>query len=222
MLINQQKLNEVLKAFYDLTKVRIAVVDGWYNEIASYPKEICAFCLEMRKNDKFLIKCNECDQSAFNQVKKTGKQYTYRCHAGLYESVYPISVDDKVVGYLMIGQFIDENDHSVIEQLAKKDYNAQVSSLVNQLSVFNASRMYSLAEIMMVCAEYLCFSKTISPKESGYGHRIKEYVDTHLSEQITVDAIASYFGVSRTGIYLIFKREFGKGITDYVNSRKIK
>lgn len=220
MLINEEKLIQVLKSFHLLTGVRIAVVDRWYNEIASYPRDLCAFCSTLRKDEQFLLKCNACDETAFKQVEKDKKQYTYRCHAGLYESVYPIEQENKIVGFLMIGQFVGESDRNEIKRRFVSD--EKVANLVDELATFDTSRMRSLAEIMMVCAEYLCFSKTLSPREKGYEQRVKEYVDEHLHEDLSVDTLAKRFGVSRTGIYMLFKRAFGKSVTQYVNYRKIE
>jgi hypothetical protein len=57
-----------------------------------------------------------CDKQAFDYAKRERKQYTYRCHLGLYESVFPIITEKNLIGYLMIGQFIEENDHTKIER----------------------------------------------------------------------------------------------------------
>ena len=110
LLLEQDKLKEVLRSFYVLTGVRIAVLDEWYHEIAAYPEVICALCSRLRTDEKTDSDCRRSDRAAFRFVEKTGKQYMYRCPVQLYESVYPIVMKGRNLGFLMIGQFIRSSD----------------------------------------------------------------------------------------------------------------
>lgn len=224
ILIKDEKLQEALRSFYTLTKVRIAVLDEWCNEIAAYPQEICALCKDLRKDAAVDSECRKSDAEALRRARQTKRQYTYRCHMGLYESIYPITAENRCIGFLMIGQFIEEKD---LEQLQAALYGRYGASglwagELRQLTVLDKTAVSSIAYIMGICAEYLCFSKVISARNPGTAEKIEKYVEEHLSERICVQTLASRFGLSRTSLYLLTQKYFGKGVTEFINFKKIE
>lgn len=224
ILINHEKLQQVLKDFYNITKTRIAVLDHDYREISAYPSEICTFCKVARKNPIIEQNCLDCDHRAFSYVKKEKKQYTYLCHLGLYESVYPIFVEKNIVGFLMIGQFIEETEHEKIKIEYQKKYGNMdnISCYLDEVAAFNKSHVSSIASIMSVCAEYLCFTKTISQKNVGLCARIDQYIESNLHTPLSVESIANAFNISKTSVYLTLKQGVGMSVTEYVNYKKIE
>lgn len=224
ILINREKLQQILKDFYNITKTRIAVLDHDYHEISAYPNEICTFCKKARENPIIASKCLDCDHRAFRYVQQEKRQYTYRCHLGLYESVYPIIVEKNIVGFLMIGQFIEETDREKIEDDFQKNYGdmEHISCYLNEVTAFNKTHVSSIASIMSVCAEYLCFTKTISQKNVGLCARIDQYIENHLHIPLSVEDIAKEFDVSKTTVYLTLKQGVGMSVTEYVNYKKME
>ena len=211
MLVNKEKLNAILKDFYTLSKVRVAVFDEWQREIAAYPSSICNYCRERRKTDDFNALCLTSDAIAFKTAATTQMQYTYKCHAGLYESVCPIISNGAVLGFLMVGQFINEKDGCVED---KQLYGSEVKSL-------SSESVQAIASIMSVCAEYLCFSNTVSVRRIGLAEKAERYVCEHLGDNVTVKEISEYLGISRTSTHTLFKKHFGKSVVEYVNYQKI-
>lgn len=223
LLLEKEKLKEVLRAFYTLTGVRIAVLDEWYNEIASYPEQICALCRRLRADEDTDKMCKESDRNAFRMVEKTGKQYTYRCPMRLYESVYPIVIEERNAGFLMIGQFILSEERDLFEKsvFGKCGDGEEVRGEVRRVTVLSADAVPCIASVMTVCAEYLCFSKTISAKDTGLAEKVRSYVAAHIAEPISVQRLADHFRMSRTSVYLFMKKSFGKGVSEYVNAQKM-
>lgn len=224
ILINREKLQKTLQDFYNITNTRIAVLDNYYREISAYPLDLCDFCKNARENPDILEKCMHCDEQAFEYAKRERKQYTYRCHLGLYESVFPIITEKNLVGYLMIGQFIEESDRAKIERdfILKYGKMSNLTQYLNDVPAFNKKLVDSIASIMSVCAEYLCFSKTISQKKVGICARIDAFIENNLSVPISVQDIATEFGISKTSVYLILKQGAGMSVTEYVNYKKIE
>ena len=210
MLINKEKLNAVLKDFYTLSQVRIAVFDEWQREIAAYPPSICNYCKERRKREDFNTLCLSSDATAFKTAATSKMQYTYRCHAGLYESVCPIISNGTVLGFLMVGQFINEEDGC----------NGDKALYGNEIKALSSESVQAIASIMSVCAEYLCFSNTVSARRTGLAEKAERYVREHLGQSVTVNEISEYLGISRTSAHTLFKKHFGKSVIEYVNYQK--
>lgn len=224
MILEKEKLQKVLQAFYTLTKVRIAVFDEWQNELASYPPYSCAFCQALRTDKDMDERCRLSDKNAFSVVERTQKPYAYSCHMGLRENLYPILDNNRKVGFLMIGQFLRDLDVDAVKKSIDGyagDQNVLYQELDN-LQILDETLTDAIAAIMTICAEYLCFSKTIQPKETSFEEKLDRYISQHLHETISVQNLAEYFNVSRTTLYQATKTAFGMGVTEYVNYKKIQ
>ena len=87
---NLQKLNSLLQDFYTLTHIRITVFDETFRELTAYPEQIAPFCRIIRTDARAAANCRECDRNACKTAVGRRSAYTYRCHAGLTESIMPL------------------------------------------------------------------------------------------------------------------------------------
>lgn len=213
MLINKEKLDSTLQNFHIIAGVRIAVFDRWQREIAAYPATICDYCRSHRLSPDFDKLCRASDAKAFEVANNTRSQYTYQCHAGLYERVTPIVADNVVIGFLMIGQFLDNKS---------PDKDQMGTDYGNDITRLPMDKIHAISSIMSICAEYLCFSKAISLKRTNDVERARQYVSDNLGNTLTVQTIADALGLSRTSTHNLFRKNFGKSITEYINHQKIK
>lgn len=97
------KLPSLLKDFYILTKIRICVFDENFNELASYPEALPSFCRILRATPKGYEGCRECDARSCSYAARNHTTYTYRCYAGMTESITPLVIGNLVAGYLLLG-----------------------------------------------------------------------------------------------------------------------
>jgi ligand-binding sensor protein len=224
MLIEKEKLHGVLKSFYTLTGVRIGVFDKWRNELVAYPSDMCKLCTLLRKEERVDELCIKSDEEAFSMAEKTGKQYIYRCHAGLIESVYPIFSESGLVGFLMIGQFLDgEWKKRLGKVVCEKIESGEIGEeIVESVPILGGEAAAAVAEIMKVCAEYLCFSKALVKKQTAMAEKVEEYIVENADKKISVSDICARFSLSRTTVYMLFKRNFNKSVTEFINDKKIE
>ena len=123
-----KELTDLMKNFYILTGIRIALFDEKYNEIFSYPAECPPFCMYMRQNPDFYRLCCESDKISFETCAKTGSLTMYKCHAGLIEVTSPIVNNGSIIGYIMFGHVGDSKDQEEFRNGLKKlceSYNIQ-------------------------------------------------------------------------------------------------
>ena len=112
-----EKLRELLEDFYNLTGMKICILDKNGTEICYYPERLTRFCATLRTDDEQDCKCIECDRHAVEIATKTQRQYSYICHAGLLECVSPIVFSGQVVGFVVLGQ-IREDGGAEFSQLS--------------------------------------------------------------------------------------------------------
>ena len=98
------KLKLLLKDFHHMTRIRITVFDDSFHELAAYPELPAPFCQIIRSDPEAAACCHRCDKRACETAAKRRTLYTYRCHAGLTESITPIIIGNIPIGYLLFGQ----------------------------------------------------------------------------------------------------------------------
>ncbi|MEG1805870.1 MAG: helix-turn-helix domain-containing protein, partial [Clostridia bacterium] len=140
------------------------------------------------------------------------------CDMGLYESVAPINVDDKIVGYIMIGQILTMSGKNVVkENIAKEcDERDKLYEILNSMQIISADKLTASAYLMSICAEYLCAYKGISNKIIGRAKKIENYIKENMSEKISVETLANEFNLSRTTLHNMFKESFSHSVTEHI------
>ena len=222
------KLNSLLKDFYKLTQIRITVFDNSFQELTSYPIDIAPFCKIIRSSTKCTEKCHACDQYACEIAAKQNSSYTYRCHAGLTESIAPIRMGNIVIGYLLFGHVFSyssfEEGWNTIQNLCK-DYDISLSELkeaCRKQPIISEEYISSATHIMKAVASFLCMERMVSLHQQELPVQIDEYIQKHYTEKIDAVRIAQHFNIGKTKIYEISKQNYGIGIAEYIRKLRIE
>ncbi|WP_195421346.1 PocR ligand-binding domain-containing protein [Faecalicatena contorta] len=222
------KLHSLLKDFYNLTKIRITVFDDAFHELTSYPDEIAPFCQIIRSSSAGAAICHECDARACKIAAKKRTLYTYRCHAGLTESITPILMGNIVIGYLLFGHVFSypsyEAGWNKIQKLCKS-YELSMEDLkaaCRRLPIIQADYITSASHIMQAVSSFLCIERMVSLRQQELPVQIDEYIQAHFTEDIDAVSIAQYFKIGKTKIYEIAKQNYGIGIAEYIRKLRIE
>lgn len=221
-------LKELLKNFYTITHIQITVFDENFQEIVAYPEKLPPFCSTIRTSQIGRENCLRCDNAACLHAKKTRKVYTYRCHAGLTESIAPIILGNIVIGFLIFGHIAPCADMEKGWQIIKeccKDYDIDMDMLESAYAdrrYFPDEYIKSASEIMNAVASYLCISHMAKLKLDSLPIQIDRYIQAHLKEELNNDILCEQFEISRTKLYQISEKNFGMGIADYIRKTRIQ
>ncbi len=226
--INVEKLGELLKDFYTLTKIRIVVFGKNYEEIISYPNHHSSYCEILRRCPKALEKCALCDKEACIKSKQAKGIVIYQCHAGLVEAVTPIRYEDMVIGYMMFGQVLQTKDfdkswEETLPKLANFDVDIQeLKQSFYKRKNLSEDKIHAASRIMQACAGYLYLSKMISLKKDSLESRISQYISTHLTDDLSVDRLCEVFSISKTHLYEIAEYNYGCGIAEHIRACRME
>ena len=216
----------VLKELHNISGFRISVHDMKFREIQAYPNEISSFCRLVQQNEEGLCRCRENDRAAFEHVSKNPEVYLYKCCFGLYEAVAPLYIMGNIVGYLMMGQIIDNSPDSrdmIINKVS--DYVSDRHSLniaADAVTVCDKQKILSCIKIFDICSQYISLSNRINLKKSEVSDVIKYYIDNNYAHNITIESICLRFFCSRTKVMTNFKAEYGMGIIRYLTNVRIQ
>lgn len=222
------KLNSLLKDFYELTKIRITIFDDTFHELTSYPEDIAPFCKLIRQSSVCAEKCHACDQHACEIAAKRNSSYTYRCHAGLTESITPIRMGNIVIGYLLFGHVFScssfEEGWASIQE-ACKDYDvplAKLKAACKKQPIISHDYISSASHIMKAVASFLCMERMVSLHRQELPVQIDAYIQEHFTEKIDAVSIAQHFKIGKTKLYEIAKQNYGMGIAEYIRNLRVE
>lgn len=225
---NLRKLNDLLKDFYTLTQIRITVFNDMFQELTACPEHIPPFCQLIRTSPAALDACLLCDKSACEKAFRRHTPYTYRCHAGLTESIVPIHLGNIVIGYLFFGHVFSYPAHeegwkSIRERCLPYglDMDALKAALYQQ-PVISEEYIASASHIMRSVAAYLCMERMVSLHQQELPVQIDDYITMHYTENISVRTICEQFQIGRTLLYEIAEQNYGIGIAEHIRNLRIE
>lgn len=222
-----EQLETLMKSFYTLTGIRFVLFDTDFHEIISYPKENCEFCRLMKGCPKTRRKCNYADRRSFEKCEKTNDLVLYKCHAGLVEAVVPLHENEKIIGYLMFGQITDNSDKTDLYAkipVWNKNYgidNTSLKNSINDITYKTDEEIKAAAKIMEACTSFIVYKELIVPDNNKILESVKEYIENHLGESIEIEYLCNKFGIGRTKLYEIFRKEQKMGISKYILRRRL-
>lgn len=219
-------LADILKELSNVSGFRISIYDTEQNELEAYPKKGSVFCQFIQKNPKALSLCHKNDKNAFETAKQTGNVYLYQCCFGLYEAVAPLYHNGILSGYLMMGQTMDTmHDSPKYTFQSALPYVNDANDLkqaVEQIPIRSKSQILSCISIMEICAAYITLSNRLKLNNQTLPVKIKEYIHTHFSGQITLDQLCSYFYCSRATLTKSFRTAYHQSILEYITSYRLE
>lgn len=216
----------LLKDFYRVSGIRVSIHDTEFHEIYSYPRELTPFCRCLQENRAVREDCIRNDAAAFNEVRKTGKVFVYRCKRGLYEAVAPIYHFGVLSGYLMMGQIREDGDQALfhIQQVAMgwlKD-RRQATELANGVRAIPRDLIDSYINLMTVIAENLTGQNKLYFFNERLPQLILEYLNQHYASRITLDRLSKKFGCCNSTLTKCFQNEYGQTIIEKLTDIRVQ
>ena len=222
MAIDKQRLRELIRAYYNLTHIRVAVYNPEFEEILAYPEAYTPFCHMLQSNE---AACKGCEISAAKMCEKctaTHETIIETCHMGLTELVTPVYDGASVIGYIMLGQITDQPDRKAfVEYVFQKcdEYGLDrdaAAQYVDQVQYYSTEQVLSSAQVVKALASYIVVSNLIYPTETLLARSILEYISKHLSEDVSVSALCREFSISKSTLYRVTGPYVSDGIAAYV------
>lgn len=224
---SENEMKELMKDFFLLTGIRIVLFDQNYHELLSYPETHCRFCQMMKNNNATRKQCDESDRTSFQTCQKEKRLIIYHCHAGLIEAAAPLMDNKAVIGYMMFGQISDATDSGKLAEILSRYsglYNkdaAAIPSLTEDIPLKTSDQIQAAAKIMEACTFYLILKNTIRVRRDNFIRNMDQYILEHISENLSVENITNFFGVSKSRLYEAYDLYYGCGIAEHIRSLRI-
>lgn len=222
-----EKLQQVLRDFYCFTGLKCTVFDGDSRHLITYPEEHQPFCATLREDERRCAACLASDRAAFRRAVERGTALTYCCHAGAVETVTPICFGPLTIGYAVFGQYIDEEgeyaSRTVARQTAER-YGMDAEALLgryDRLPRLSRERMDAAASILQTCMAKLLMDDFIGLEHSALFRDVEKYIEAHIGDTLTVEALSAVFRMDRKTLYHLFRTQTGMTVRGYVMERRV-
>lgn len=222
LTIETEKLIGFLQHFYTITGLRISLFDLDFNELISVgePNEIC---YRIKESSQGAQRCRECDISAQLYIKESNDEnYIYNCHCGLVDAIAPITDDDMIIGYMMVGQCLSKD--ITIEEAWENTSRicsafTDISDLKKaffELPQLTKEQIRASVYLMNACASYVRLKNYVKPRHNDLFTAIKEYIYENLSGNLSSEILSSELLIPRNALFKIAKSETGMTLGQYI------
>jgi AraC-like DNA-binding protein len=227
-------LRQLLDLVWRIFGVNPALVSMDGQRIVIFDKESRAqpFCHALGEQLGGRELCTMCDHAKFLEARRDGQALRYRCHAGLREFIIPIIRGGQTIALLQCGQVHDRKPSQPEWQEASKSLKA-VSLPVQALRplfwrnrVLTPAQQSDLLELLVLVAERLSGSDQ-NQLHAPPGHaqaalgRAMTYIESHLAERITIDAVATAANASTRSLMRLFRQRVGASVVEFVQRRRV-
>lgn len=227
IFIDRDKLHSLLRYFHQLTGSKVAVFDNTFNEIAAYPTEHAEYCRLLRESPQALAQCANCDQEACEKSKRLGRPVTYRCHAGMRETVAPVYYDKTVVAYIMMGQMRLASDDAAFNKVVPHliDCGLDVEHLCKAYTgqrALTKDVVVAATNILQAVAGYLYLDGMVSVREKSLWENLDALIQDNLDGDLSVERLCDELSVSRERLYGLFRERYGVSVAEHIRRCRIQ
>ena len=185
---------------------------------------ISPFCLLIHRQLSTFKTCLKQDEEMCHRCSQLQKPVSYRCHAGIEETVVPVYVKGQLIGYGMIGQFriTDRISPEVFSKARKNGLRNELRDAFEQLPFFSRERAENIIGLFSTLLDYIVTKEIISVKGERIVGRILTYIEEHLTEEICIQDVAQAIGQSVSTVSHRLKQATGQTFTQLLNESRIQ
>ena len=222
-----EKLKQVIGDFYALTGINVSVLDTEFHMLARCPEEQNSFCALIHQTPVGFSRCLASDTALLRSCVERRQPVTHRCHAGLIDTAVPIFSGELLLGFILFGQVCEtEGDRLPFTAVSSRvaDLGADVDALrtaYDKLMFFDRQTIRCASELVSMLTRYIWLEQMIRADGKSPLEQITDYIDTHLTETITVPALCQRFHLSKNTLYRHFREGLRCTVGEYVTRRRL-
>lgn len=214
VLYNTEKLVRLITSLQSFTGIRTNTFDAYGRDIQLSGGH-CEFCELINASAEGHARCEGCDVKAAEKCLACRGAYSYRCHAGVCETVIPVYDSGQPVAYLVFGQVLDDSPVKLQweETLRTLDwYKGDIEELKEaffKIRRLSHREMDAYAEILEAVAYYIRQEGIIVATEYTDQQRLEMYLNEHYKEKLTLKRISTDLQIGTTKLCAMSKKMSG-------------
>lgn len=214
----KDQAQEVFDSFTRLLGIRIVFFDADGEELnAGDNQDICDYCHMLRYDFSCSNLCRKWDRQNQIKARRTGKLNVYKCYSGMNEAVMPVTVEDELLGFIMIGQFRTSESFSVPSKISKisRQKKELLKTAFFRAPYYDESKVAEIMQLFSVLVNFIVSHHLISIKSEDPVKIVLEYIKSNPLSTIIPSQAAKMVFRSESSISHLFKSATGMGIVEY-------
>ena len=221
--IFQQDARRILDLFTRLFNIRIVffTYDG-IELAAGENRQRGRFCQLFRQAPACDQKCRSLDRAMQLKSAEQESLVVYTCHAGMTEAVLPVFTENRLIGYIMIGQFrtLDTSQTAMLPSVPS-DFDDDLAEAYQQTPCYSESQQEDILNLFSVLVEIIISRHLITISSDYSIQKLITFIDEHPETTLTVTEAAEMLNCSASTLTHSFKQTTGKSFKQYLLSRKM-
>jgi len=225
-LFFDEEVQRLIDSFAYCFKVKITIFSARMEEmVVGLQNPGSAFCQLIQKKLRFRYRCCRQDKLMCERCEKQDKTILYHCFAGPSEIVMPIKIEDKLVGYGLLGQFRAgrELQQDISHAWEKAGFAREellgafeAQPFFDKPSLENMLRLFSMMIAFIVTREY------VRIRRPGVTEQVIHWLDEHIAGPLSLDDVAEAVNCSRSTISHTIKHQLGMSYKKVCILKKIE
>lgn len=231
VLFDHERLLKLLSSLYTLTGIRANILNTEGRDIC-LSSDHAPFCEGVSSAAGGYARCVACDMQAVKACDASGKdRYSYRCHAGICETILPIRTGAGVppLAYLIFGQFLDDSPMEQQWEATMRALNWMSPQDVETLRpLFFSLRQYSsveldaYADILEALTAHIRRKEMILTVELTDLQKLDLYLNQHYTEKLSLASISTQLNIGRTRLCMLARElSGGKTLSSLITQKRI-
>jgi AraC-like DNA-binding protein/ligand-binding sensor protein len=211
-LILRDEVQKLLDLFSAVLKVRVAFYgsDGKIIRTNHQQRnsEYCRLIQEKIFNPDL---CASLDAKKRDECLARKSLVCYQCHAGLKEAIAPLIIDNRLAGFIMIGQFRDIS--SVPSKVLRRGRGRVASSSLKRafssLPYIAAGQVDNILGMFMMLVDYIVARELVGLRGDWVLEKVEQYINNHFSEKVNMEDVAKFTGRSVSSLAHLLRKKYG-------------
>lgn len=227
ILFDSEKLRQLLNSLYMFTGIQMGIYDKTGKDTNIFGRHT-DFCRIINQSPEGHRRCEHCDELAVKTCMELRNHYSYRCHAGLCETIIPIFSNSEPMAFLSFGQILDDSPYRTQWEntLATLSwYQGDILELREcffRLERMSREKQRAFEDILEAVALYIPLEGIIMTTDLSDQQRLEMYINEHYTEKLSLARISHDLNMGSTKLCSLAKKLTGEGsITKMVSARRI-
>lgn len=214
------RLEKLLNDFYNVTGLSIGVYNAEYKSVTNIDNAKQKFCRIIQEDNPQA--CIDSDDYLLKNCAKTKKAAIHICHAGLVDAVLPVIINDEVAGYIVMGQARSTLNFDEIAGRLPKKLLPELKKHYDELEDYSNNQIESALRIVSTLITTILKEQMIKMKNEHLSAAAKDYINSHISEDLSVKILCEKLNVSKNFLYNCFNKDLDCTINRYIIKKRIE
>lgn len=225
-IILKKDVQKIFDEFSSCFNIRIGFMSPFGKEIAVGLKRPCnEFCTlikeKLNKNDLCIKIDNKKHRTALNR----NDMFTYKCFAGMIESIFPIYYEGIHLGFIIMGQY--RKDEKLNSKIIN-EWEQKIGTAENLILAFLKTPSFSdikidnIKNFFRVIVEYIASQNMITIRSNLIIEKIINYAKENIKKNISINEASKLVSKSISTISHIFTSHLNKSFKNVMIELKLE